>query len=469
LKAKIVATIGPASSGAENLERLIKAGLAVARLNMAHGEYEAIARNIRTIRQLSLKLGRPVAILADLAGPKIRTGPAPEGGLELGAGDELVLTTEPSPESPKAIGVTYRDLPKDVKPRQSILLADGTIELEVLKVNTTEVTCGVKVGGTLLSNQGINLPQSIISTPTVTDKDRADLDFALKHDVDLVALSFVRHLQDIIELKKLIKAGGKRCPVIAKIEKREALEELDEIIDGADGVMIARGDLGVELPAEDVPILQKDIIRRAQKRGKVSIIATQMLDSMIRSPRPTRAEASDVANAVFDGADAVMLSGETAIGKYALESVSTMARIVERAEASVDYDRLLRERRRWASETVSDAISYATCHLSSVLSSAAIVTSTETGRTAKEISRYRPKAGIVAVSPNRETVRQLMLWWGVTPVLTAAATSIDQMLETALTETKRTGLAKAGDRVVVTAGTLINVPGTTNLIKVETL
>jgi len=331
------------------------------------------------------------------------------------------------------------------------------------------VVCRVETGGVLLEHQGINLPQVTISTPTITAKDRLDLKFCLSQGVDIIALSFVRESADIVELKGLIKAAGKRCPVIAKIEKHEALTELSAIIDAADGVMIARGDLGVELPAEDVPILQKKIIKLAQKKGKASIIATQMLDSMIESPRPTRAEASDVANAVFDGADAVMLSGETAIGKYPVAGVATMAKIVNRAEDSVDYDGLLKERSHWSAETLNGAISYATCQLASVLPATAIITTTETGHTAKEVARYRPKVPIVAVSPNEETVCQLMLWWGVFPILTGLSDNIDDMLQMALEKAKDTGLVEAGDKVVVTAGTLVNTPGTTNLIKVETI
>ncbi|MDP1809166.1 MAG: pyruvate kinase [Actinomycetota bacterium] len=469
MRAKIIATIGPSSRDPDTLDRLISAGLAVARLNMAHGDHQAAAADIRAIREASRRCRRPVGIMADLTGPKIRTGGLLAGSLDLTRGDELTLTTEPAPGTPKMIFVSYPELPKDVAPGQSILVADGMIELQVIKVNDHEVTCRVLTGGLLLEHQGINLPQATINTPTITGKDRKDLEFCLAEGVDIVALSFVRSARDIIELKGLIHAAGRQTPVIAKIEKHEALAGLDQIIEAADGVMIARGDLGVELPAEDVPILQKQIVKIAQKKGKASIIATQMLDSMIQSPRPTRAEASDVANAVFDGADAVMLSGETAIGKYPVESVATMGRIVERAEGSVDYDKLLRGRSHWSAETVSGAISYATCHLASVLPAVAIITSTDSGRTAREVSRYRPRAPIVAVSPNEDTVRRLMLWWGVVPILSDASDNIDDMLHNALAETKQAGLAAPGDKVVVTAGTLVNVPGTTNLIKVETI
>ena len=469
MRAKIIATLGPATRPPEILDSLIDAGLAVARINLAHGGHAQVAEDIKAVRAASRRRGRPVAVLADLQGPKIRTGPLVAGSLQLASGDELILTTESTAGTAKKVSVSYPELPKDVMPGQSILVADGLLELEVLKVNNHEVTCRVLAGGTLFEHQGINLPQATISTPTITAKDRDDLQFCLDQGVDIIALSFVRDSRDIIELKSLINAAGGDCPVVAKIEKHEALGSLDEIIDAADGVMIARGDLGVELPAEDVPILQKEIIAKARRAGKASIIATQMLDSMIESPRPTRAEASDVANAVFDGTDAVMLSGETAIGKYPVASVETMARIVERAEGAVDYEALLQAQSYGAAEAVSRAVSFAACQLASVLPAEAIVVSTETGRTAKEVCRYRPRAPIVAVSPDEKSVRRLMLWWGVTPVLTDFSDNIDDMLHAALDVTKRAGLAAAGDKVVVVAGTLVNVPGTTNLIKVETI
>lgn len=469
MRAKIIATIGPACREPDVLDKMISAGLAVARLNMAHGDHQTIVKDVRAVREASRRCGRPVGILADLTGPKIRTGGLQSGSLELVRGGEITLTTKPTVGTQKEVSVSYPELAKDVAPGQSIFVADGMIELEVIKVTDSEVNCRVIIGGTLLEHQGINLPQATISTPTITNKDREDLEFCLAQGVDIVALSFVRSAADIVELKGLIHAAGRQTPVIAKIEKHEALATLDEIVEAADGVMIARGDLGVEFPAEDVPIFQKQIIKTAQKKGKASIIATQMLESMIQSPRPTRAEASDVANAVYDGADAVMLSGEAAIGKYPAESVATMARIIERAESTVEYEDILQARSHWSAETVSGAIAYATCHLASVLPATAIITSTETGRTAKEVSRYRPRATIVAISPNEATVRSLMLWWGVEPILAPASSNIDDMLQAAIAETKNAGFANPGDKVVVTAGTHINVAGSTNLIKVETV
>ncbi len=466
-RAKIVATVGPASREPSVLRLLLEGGVAVFRLNMAHGVYEDLFEIIANIRGIANEMGRPVGIMADLAGPKIRTGPLAQDEVELAPGKEVVLTTERTVGTAERLSVSYPDLPLDVEPGQEILISDGLLKLIVMKVAAPDVLCRVETGGVLRANQGINLPDTDVQAPTLTDKDRVDLEFCLKNKVDIIAMSFVRSADDIHELKGLIGGAGRRCPVIAKIENHEAIPNIEGIVEAADGVMIARGDLGVEVPTEDVPILQKQIIAAAQRRGRVSIVATQMLDSMIRSPRPTRAEASDVANSVFDGADAVMLSGETAIGKYPVEAVGVMARIVERSESAVDYEDLLRARSGWAAETISGAISYATCHLASTLPAAAIVTSTESGRTAKQISRYRPQAPIIAVSPNEETVQQLMLWWGVVPTTGAVSRDIDEVFKAALKAARESGFARPGEAVILTAGALVHVPGTTNLIKVE--
>ncbi len=466
-RAKIVATVGPASREPSVLRTLLERGVAIFRVNMAHGVYKDLSETITNIRAVAKEMGRPVGIMADLAGPKIRTGPLEDEEVELVAGREVILTTERAVGTAERLGVSYSNFAVDVEPGQSILISDGLLKLIVVKVVNSDVLCRVETGGVLRANQGINLPETSIQTPTLTDKDRADLEFCLENNVDIIGMSFVRTADDIYELKGIIKGAGRACPVIAKIETREVISNIREVVEAADGVMIARGDLGVEVPPEDVPVLQKEIIEAAQRRGKVSIVATQMLDSMIRSPRPTRAEVSDVANGVFDGADAVMLSGETAIGKYPIEAVTVMARIIERSEAAVDYEELLAARSDWAAETISGAISYATCHLASTLPAAAIVTSTESGRTAKQVSRYRPRAPIIAVSPNQETVQQLMLWWGVVPTQAKMSQDIDEVFRTAVKAARELGLADPGDPVVLTAGALVNVPGTTNLIKVE--
>ena len=466
MRAKIVATIGPASRDAGTLGALVDAGLAVARLNMAHADHSDAAQDIRALRAVASERGRPIAIMADLGGPKIRTGDLPDGPVSVDVGDQVVFMSDPV-DVPGAIKVSYPSFAMDLRPGEQVLISDGAIRLTVEKIDGPKVVCRVDAGGVIGARQGINLPLTSLSTPTITKKDRADLEFCLENGVDIIAMSFVRHVEDIRELQAIIKRADRQCPVVAKIENREAVSNLREIISAADGVMIARGDLGVEVPAEDVPILQKQIIGEARKNGKASIIATQMLESMIHSPIPTRAEAGDVANGVFEGADAVMLSGETAVGEYPVKTVETMARIIRRAEASVDYETPFVAREPWAKETITDAISYSTCHLASILSAAAIVTSTETGRTARQVARYRPRAPIIAISPDIETVRRLMLWWGVVPVKTSHCSNIDEMLQQAIEAAKGTGLVQPGDSVVLTAGALVNVPGTTNLIKVE--
>lgn len=468
-KTKIIATIGPASASLETVKALIKQGLCVARLNMAHGSQAQHKEIINLVRQASRELKQPVAIMADLEGPKIRTGSLTKEPVELKAEQEVTVTTKSIKGSAQVIPVAYSRLIEDVQVGQRLLLADGTIELVVLNKNKDELRAKVKVGGYLRSNQGLNLPETSVKIPSITKKDQQDLDFCLSANVDLVALSFVREANDLHKLKEMLASRNKVVPIVAKIEKHEAVANLDSILEAADAVMVARGDLGVELSPEEVPIIQKQVISKAQCAGKAVIIATQMLESMVNSPRPTRAEASDVANAIFDGADAVMLSEETAIGKYPVEAVATMAKIALRAEEHINYEQILLSRSQWANATVSDAISYATCHLASTLKARAIITCTETGRTAKQISRYRPHSTIVAATPNEATVRQLMLWWGVQPLKTPVSQTIDQVLQTAIDVTRQAEIVTAGDKIVITAGALVNVPGTTNLIKVERL
>lgn len=463
---KIVCTIGPASQGGQVVKGLIRAGMSVARLNFSHGDHQTHAKNIATLREQSAELNKPIAIMADLSGPKIRTGEAGGDKIELRPGAELVLTTEEIVGTDRRVSVNFPELPNDVAEGDAILLADGLIQLTVKSIAGSEIICSVESGGELRSRQGVNLPGKSVSVPAITDKDRSDLKFILSQEVDWIAMSFVRQASDIHQLKSLIKEGGRDIPVVAKIEKHEAVDNLTEIIEAADGIMLARGDLGVEMPTETVPVIQKKVIKMAERAGKPVIIATQMLDSMIRNPRPTRAEASDVANAIFDGVDAVMLSGETAIGAYPVESVATMARIGEHAESILDWENFLTSRIHWA-EGTTGAIGFATCQLSLMLGANAIITSTESGQTARQVSRYRPKAPIVAVSPRLEIVRRLMLTWGVKPILIDAPGNTDQMLDLAVSAAKKAGFVKTGDQVIITAGVLVNVPGTTNLIKVH--
>jgi len=451
------------------MSNIIEAGLNVARLNFSHGDLNTHLASIKRLRQVAASLNKTVAILADLSGPKIRTGRVAGDEIALNGGDNIILTNKDIVGDNVRLGVNYPDIAKDFEAGDKILLADGLIQLSVLSVSADEIICKIENGGTLKSRQGLNFPGKTLNVPAITSKDRSDLEFILKNDVDWLAMSFVRQADDVRELKSLIKAAGRDIPVIAKIEKFEAIENLDDIITAADGLMLARGDLGVEIPIEELPIVQKKIIKKAQQRGIPVITATQMLDSMIRNPRPTRAEASDVANAIFDGTDAVMLSGETAVGSYPVASVKMMSRICSRTESVLDWETLLRNRSHWALGNVSDAISYATCQLNFTLKSKAIITPTQSGKTARQVSRYRPESPIIAVSPRREVVNRLMLSWGVVPMLVDKPDNIDSMFELAVEAAKRSRLVAKDDQIIITAGVLVNIPGTTNLIKVHTV
>lgn len=465
-RTKIVATIGPASRSPEALRALIEAGATTLRLNFSHGTHEEHQRNIRTIRQTSFELNQPVGILQDLQGPKIRLGQFEKGSIELKKGDPFILTNRPIAGTQEISSVTYDNLAKEVPEGATILLDDGKVEMVVEKVDSSaeELHCRVVVGGTLSNNKGVNFPGVYLSIKALTDKDRKDLMFGLDQGVDWVALSFVRNPQDVLEIKELISAAGKRVPVIAKIEKHEAIEQMEAILALCDGVMVARGDLGVELPAEDVPILQKRLITLANRLGIPIITATQMLDSMVNNPRPTRAEISDVANAIIDGTDAVMLSNETAVGKYAVEAVATMARIAVRIEQE--------EMRHLSSSSnngrsIPNAISQAVGQIAEQLGASAIMSLTKTGSTARNVSKFRPKTPILAITPHVDVARQLQLVWGVKPILLLDLASTSQTFQAALNVAQEKALLSEGDLVVMTAGTLQGVSGSTDLIKVE--
>ncbi len=478
IRTKIVCTIGPASRDPAMIERLITAGMNVARLNFSHGTQEYHAQNIAVIRAAAQKLGRPVAILADLQGPKLRVGEMPEGGLIIEEGERVLLTVEDTPgmRSPASgaqarIPVQYAGLPQDVKVGETILLDDGLLELRVLEIlGDREILCEVVTGGLLHSRKGLNLPGTMLSLPSITEKDWADLDFMIDHGIDWVALSFVRTPTEVQTLKDHIARRGSPLKVVAKIEKPQALECIESIIDTADAIMVARGDLGIEIPPERVPGVQKRLIRAANRAGKPVITATQMLDSMIRNPRPTRAEASDVANAILDGTDAIMLSGETAAGSYPLESVRTMVRIAEEAEAVM---RQTNEPWRPPAHVppiyndVTDAVALASCEVAFDVQAVAIITATSSGKTACSVARYRPFTPIIAVTPDPVVQRQLMLTWGVIPLLGERADSTDLLLRLSMEMATAAGLIGEGDRVVLTAGVANNMPGTTNLMTVE--
>ncbi|MTJ48688.1 pyruvate kinase [Dolichospermum sp. UHCC 0259] len=467
-RTKIVATIGPATSSPEMLKAIIEAGATTLRLNFSHGTHADHQRSIRLIRQTAFELNRPVAILQDLQGPKIRLGRFETGSIILAKGDRFILTNRPVEGTQDISCVTYDYLADEVPVGSNILLDDGKVEMVVEEINHEkgDLHCRVTVPGKLSNNKGVNFPGVYLSIKAMTDKDREDLMFGLDQGVDWVALSFVRNPQDIIEIKELISSTGKNVPVVAKIEKHEAIEQMEAILSLCDGVMVARGDLGVELPAEDVPVLQKRLIATANRLGIPIITATQMLDSMVSNPRPTRAEVSDVANAILDGTDAVMLSNETAVGSFPVEAVATMARIAERIEQEETLNtnsRLSRDKRR----SIPNAISQAVGQIAENLGAAAIMTLTQTGATARNVSKFRPKTPILAITPHVNVARQLQMVWGVRPLLVLELPSTGQTFQAAINVAQEKNLLTEGDLVVMTAGTLQGVSGSTDLIKVE--
>ncbi len=467
-RTKIVATIGPATSSPEMLKAIIEAGATTLRLNFSHGTHADHQRSIRLIRQTAFELNRPVAILQDLQGPKIRLGRFETGSIILTKGDRFTLTNRHIEGTQDISCVTYDYLADEVPVGSNILLDDGKVEMVVEEINHEkgDLHCRVTVPGKLSNNKGVNFPGVYLSIKAMTDKDREDLMFGLDQGVDWVALSFVRNPQDIIEIKELISSTGKNVPVVAKIEKHEAIEQMEAILSLCDGVMVARGDLGVELPAEDVPVLQKRLIATANRLGIPIITATQMLDSMVSNPRPTRAEVSDVANAILDGTDAVMLSNETAVGSFPVEAVATMARIAERIEQEETLNansRLSRDNRR----SIPNAISQAVGQIAENLGAAAIMTLTQTGATARNVSKFRPKTPILAITPHVNVARQLQMVWGVRPLLVLELPSTGQTFQAAINVAQEKNLLTEGDLVVMTAGTLQGVSGSTDLIKVE--
>ncbi|NMG11223.1 pyruvate kinase [Brasilonema sp. UFV-L1] len=467
-RTKIVATIGPATSSPETLKALIEAGATTLRLNFSHGTHADHQRNIRLIRQTAFELNQPVAILQDLQGPKIRLGKFDNGSIVVAKGDRFTLTNRPVVGTQEISCVTYDYLAEEVPVGARILLDDGRVEMVVEEINRDkgDLHCRVSVGGVLSNNKGVNFPGVYLSVKAMTEKDREDLMFGLDQGVDWVALSFVRNPQDMIEIKELISTTGKQVPVIAKIEKHEAIEQMEAVLALCDGVMVARGDLGVELPAEDVPVLQKRLIATANRLGIPIITATQMLDSMVNNPRPTRAEVSDVANAILDGTDAVMLSNETAVGKHPVEAVATMARIAERMEQEVWLNTNASGVRE-TKHSIPNAISQAVGQIAEQLGAAAIMTLTQTGATARNVSKFRPKTPILAVTPHVNVARQLQLVWGVKPLLMLELPSTGQTFQAAINVAQERELLFEGNLVVMTAGTLQGISGSTDLIKVE--
>ena len=466
-RAKIVCTLGPASSSPERIGELIEAGMSVARLNFSHGSHEDHARMLQVVRGEAEKRGRAIAALLDLQGPKIRVGRFEKGQVELRAGAELTITTDTSVIGTETrVSTTYSQLPNDVRPGDQILLDDGYLALAVTEVKDRDVKTVVVTGGTLKNNKGINLPGVDVSAPALSEKDRTDIGFALRYGVDYVALSFVRRPEDVIEAKRLLTMDQVSIPVIAKIEKPQALDRLGAIVDVADGVMVARGDLGVELGPEKVPLWQKRIIEETNKRGKIVITATQMLESMIQQPRPTRAEASDVANAVLDGTDAVMLSGETASGMHPIEAVRTMARIVDEIEKSAYY-RTNIEVPTIELAVTTNAIARAAVDAARAMKIKTIVVVSDSGGAARLVSEYRPDANIVCLTTNEVTFRRLALFWGVTPVLVGPSASTEELVDRVEATLIERNLALPGENVLITMAVPVGGGMQTNVLKIH--
>ena len=466
-RAKIICTIGPSCNSEAALRDLMQAGMDVARLNFSHGSPQDHVRRIETLRNVATEEGRTICIMQDLQGPKIRTGALKDHQVvTLQAGGVVIITTREIVGSADLISTTFKSLPGEVRPGSRVLLSDGRIELRVKAVHGEDIECEIVNGGTLAENQGINLPGAALSIPALTEKDRKDLEFGLEHGVDAVALSFVRSANDVRDVKEIIAAHKEHVPVIAKLEKPQALDELEAILEVSDGVMVARGDLGVEMPPEKVPVIQKHVIRRAAEWRKPVIIATQMLESMIENPRPTRAEASDVANAVFDGTDAVMLSAETASGRYPREAVCMMAKIIVEAESNMDEFMQPRRRREHRGLSISETICESVAHAAEDLDMAAIAVFTETGNTARTLSKFRPKSRIFAFSHVPAVCNRMNLLWGVQPVRRDHVLGAEEMLSTAEQELLRSGRLKAGDVLGVVAGTQM-ASGSTNFMRLH--
>lgn len=467
-RTKIVATVGPATSSRETLLALLNAGVDVFRLNMSHGELEQHAEVVRRIREVSTEAGRPAGILADVSGPKIRVGKISPEPITLRRDDIIRLTTEEIDGTRERVSVSYAGLTEAIKPGQRMMLDDGLLEFEAVSVSKTDVECVVVRGGPLSSHKGVNLPHTSISLGPLTEKDHEDIEFMLGRDIDFFAISFVKNADDMRQAREFITSKGGNLPLIAKIEKFEAVQNLDAIMAVADGAMVARGDLGVEIPLEQVPLVQKRVIALCNELGKPVITATQMLDSMIRFPRPTRAEVNDVANAIFDGTDAIMLSAETATGQHPLLAVEMMDRIARTTEAQLDFKALLDRKRVSLPDSVPDAISHAIAHIAHDLKLKYIVCLTQSGSTARMVARYRPQGEIFAYTPLSRTAQQLCLSWGVRPLCESGdipARMEDEFLN-AIEAFKEQGLLAEGDRVVLTAGLPLREPGTTNLLRV---
>jgi pyruvate kinase len=465
-KTKIICTLGPASSDPEVLHQMIKAGMNIVRLNFSHGTYEEHAARIQLVRQAAAKAGATIGIIADIQGPKIRIGSLAEEPMVLTKNEPVTLSINPAKEKTKGfIYIDYPTLTQDVPVGGTILLADGMIRLEVLEAGPEELKCQVVYGGELTAHKGITLPGISVNLPALMEKDYSDIEFAIRHQVDFIAVSFARKAEHILEIRDFVQRLGGSQLLIAKIENEEGLKNSRDIIQVSDGLMVARGDMGVEVPPEDVPLFQKTLIELCNSFGKPVITATEMLESMIKNPRPTRAEVTDIAHAILDGTDAIMLSAETAVGKYPVMAVEMMSRVAKRMEASLKYEEILAEKKVGTSPTIADAICHATCQSALDLKVVAIICSTQTGSTARKVSKYRPQAPIIAATPCDNVARQLTLSWGVSPQVVPMSDNIDSMIDVSVNAAKKTGYIKSQDLIVITAGVRTGMPGSTNLIK----
>lgn len=465
-RTKIVCTIGPATSSPEMIEKLIKAGMNVARLNFSHGSYEEHLARIQSIRSISEKMGKTIGILQDLSGPKIRIGKIANSPVCVKQGSRFTFTTNEIEGDNTQVMLPFPELFKQLKRGQMIYVDDAKLEFKVTSISDSEIVTKVVIGGELGSNKGFTVPGADYDVPGVTEKDKQDLKWGLEHGVDWAASSFVRSADDIVPLHKVMREVGRRIPVVAKIERPEAVRNIMSIVEAYDGVMVARGDLGIEIPIDEVPVIQKNIIHHCNRAGKPVITATQMLDSMMTNPRPTRAEVTDVANAIIDGTDATMLSGETAAGQYPIQAVQMMDRIARRTEKSLDYKGIFARRTDYPSKDITDAIGEAAVNLASDLQLPAIITCTFGGTTARLVSKYRPEAQIIGAASNVETARRLTLSWGVKPVYVEMAQDTDGLIRNAIEAAVDYKLVKKGDTVLMIAGVPVGVPGSTSLIRI---
>ncbi len=467
-RTKIICTLGPATDDRAVLKSMMQSGMNVARLNFSHGDHQDHLTRMNAVKELRQELGLPIALMLDTRGPEIRVKTFKDGCAEIKTGDSFTLTTNDVDGDSERVSITYPELPSELKEGSRILIDDGLIELEAKSFTETDIVCRVINGGLLRNRKSINLPDTHIEMPYMNEFDRRDIIFGAQQDVDFVAGSFVRSAYDVLEIKKVLEeAGAADVKIIAKIENREGVNNIDEILTISDGIMVARGDMGVEIALEELPKIQKMLIKKCYAAGKIAITATQMLESMITNPRPTRAEVTDIANAIHDGTSAIMLSGETAAGRHPVESVATMAKIAETTEESIDYKKLFYENTLTSEISITNAISHATCTTALDLGAAAIITVTQSGYTARMISKFRPDCPIIAPTMNERNYRQLALSWGVIPVRSRRCSSTDELFDYAVEVAKSTSLVDDGDVVVITGGAPVGISGTTNILKVH--